>query len=292
MRPIFRLSCGQHGVAFAAGEDPTALWPAVTEALHRLRRADRQLGQHDFVLVKDLATDDEPAATALRAMSYERIDTEPQMCLTLEPGWKTHEDYLKALTTKYRGAARKVLKETEKAGIVAESCVVDPAEGPALHGLYMQVASNANVRLVTLPPEHFPALCAALGPDVRCTVLRRGGQPVAFVTTLRDGDSAAAYFVGFDREVATEAPLYLRLLHAAIADALAMGCRQIAFGRTALEPKARLGARPQPVAVYLRHRVPVMNWLLRALLCGVEAEPAPDRNPFKELGKDLAGAAD
>jgi hypothetical protein len=86
--------------------------------------------------------------------------------------------------------------------------------------------------------------------------------------------------LGVDRRTHT---LYLRLLHASIEDALSLGARRLAFGRTALEPKARLGARPTSTVVYLQHRVPVMNWLLKALLCGVEPEPAPDRNPFKTL---------
>lgn len=274
------LSCGPHGVAAAPGLTPEALWPAVHEALHRLRKAERHTGAHDFVLVKDHCGP-EAEAEPLARMAFEPIETEPQMSLALEPGWRTYEDYLKALTTKYRGAAKKVFKEVAEAGLTVTRGPIDPAEGPALHALYLQVAQAADVRLVCLPPEHFPALSAALGDDCRCTVIRREGRPVAFVTTLRDGDGAAAYFVGFDRAEAERAPLYLRLLHAAIEDAFALGARHVSFGRTALEPKARLGARPVPTRVHLQHRVPVMNWLLRALLCGVEPEPAPDRNPFK-----------
>jgi hypothetical protein len=274
------LSCGPHGVAFAEGESPAELWPAVAEALYRLRKADRQLGQHDFVLVKDLPAGDPETATTLQAFAYEPLETEPQMCLDLQPGWRTHADYLAALNTKYRGAARKVLKDVGEAGLRVTSGAVDSRDAEALHALYMQVLTQADVRLVTLPAAHFPALSEHLGADLRCTVVRRDDEPVAFVVTLRHGETATAYFVGFDREVA--APLYLRLLHAVVEDALALGCRRIEFGRTALEPKARLGARPQPVAVYLRHRVPVMNWLLRALLCNVQPEPAPERSPFKD----------
>lgn len=276
------LSCGPHGVALAADVDPETLWPAVHEALHRLRKAERLHRSHDFVLVKDhFGAHD--AAAPLERLAFKAIETEPQMCLKLEPGWRTHDDYLKALTTKYRGAARKVFKEIAEAGLTITRGPIDPGEAEALHGLYLQVAQAADVRLVCLPAAHFPALSAALGEDLRCTVIRRDGRPVAFVTTLRDGEGAAAYFVGFDRAEAERAPLYLRLLHASIEDALALGARSLAFGRTALEPKARLGALPVETRVHLQHRVPVMNWLLRALVCGVETEPAPDRNPFKTL---------
>src|SRR4030095_10179292 len=41
------LSWGCHGVAFAPGEDVSELWPAVAEALYRIRRADRLLSNTD-----------------------------------------------------------------------------------------------------------------------------------------------------------------------------------------------------------------------------------------------------
>jgi len=70
-------------------------------------------------------------------------------------------------------------------------------------------------------------------------------------------------------------------LHAVIDEAIRLGCRRISFGRTALEPKAGLGAKPQPLWLWARHRVPAMNMLIRRLLRVVPHGEAPDRNPFK-----------
>jgi hypothetical protein len=77
-------------------------------------------------------------------------------------------------------------------------------------------------------------------------------------------------------------PIYLRMLHAGIADAISLGCKRISYGRTALEPKAGLGAKPQTFGILLRHRQPVLNKLIKGLLKGVEHEEAPERNPFKK----------
>jgi hypothetical protein len=107
---------------------------------------------------------------------------------------------------------------------------------------------------------------------------------VGFVTTVRDGATAIAYYIGFDREVAsTGLPIYLRLLHATIADAIAWGCTRLSLGRTALEPKAALGAKPEALSVWLRHRVPAMNWVIRSLLDSVPHDEPPDRSPFKTV---------
>src|SRR5260221_12359955 len=107
------------------------------------------------------------------------------------------------------------------------------------------VHENATVRLVTLPETYLPALARAGGEYFRCTVIRRKDDILGFVTSLRDGDTAIAYFIGFDRAAAADGlPLYLRLLHATIGDAIGGRCRRLSLRRPALEPKAPTGAKP------------------------------------------------
>jgi len=275
------MSWGFHGIAFAAGENPATLWSGVAEALYRIRRAERLLGQTNLVLVKDV-TEREQGLDALRRFSYRPMETEPNMVLTLNPAWRTYDDYLAALDAKYRRNAKEQVKKLTAAGCVVESCSDLTPHAPQIHRLYLEVQRNAAVRLVTLAETYLPQLAVALGDDFRCTVIRRGEEILGFVTTIRDGDAAIAYYIGFDRGAAAEGlPIYLRLLHSTIADAIAWGCKSLSLGRTALEPKAALGAKPEPMSVWLRHRVPAMNWVLRGLLGAVTHEEAPERNPFK-----------
>src|SRR5205814_7549326 len=105
-------------------------------------------------------------------------------------------------------------------------------------------------------------MARALGGDFRCTAVRRADYLHGFVTSLRDRDTAIAYYIGFDRTAAaTGLPIYLRLLHTTIEDAIDSVCRRLSLGRTALEPKAALAAQPEPMQVWLRHRVPPFNWM-------------------------------
>jgi hypothetical protein len=279
------MSWGCHGVAFAPGEDRAALWPAVAEALYRIRRAERLNGETNLAMVKDL-TPAQPEVEALSRFSYRPLVTEPNMVLELDPAWQTYDDYLGALDAKYRRKVKDIAKKLAAAG-----CTVGPvtgdlgAEAARLHELYLAVQGNATVRLVTLPPGFLPAMAAALGDSFRCTAIWRGGEMLGFVTTVRDGDTAIGYYIGFDRAAAAEGlPLYLQMLHATIADAIHWRCRRLSLGRTALEPKAGLGAKPEPMSVWVRHRVPAFNWLLRGVLGAVPHAEAPERNPFKTAG--------
>jgi hypothetical protein len=275
------LSWGMHGVAFAPGEDPAALWPAVAEALYRLRRADKLSGGPGLVMVKDISDGDAEAASALSRFSYRPLETDPDMVLDIPARWRSYEDYLGSLTSKYRRTARQIEKDVEAAGCRVEELTDVGGHAAELHALYMQTHMGARLRLFTLKEEFIPTLAAALGEGMRCTVIRRDDQLLGFVTTVRDGETAVGYYIGFDRAANAEFPVYFRLLQAVVGDAIKLGCRRLSLGRTALEPKARLGARPEPMRVWIRHRVPALNVLVRAMLHTVSHDEAPERNPFK-----------
>ncbi|HEY9401669.1 MAG TPA: GNAT family N-acetyltransferase [Pyrinomonadaceae bacterium] len=275
------LSWGQHGVAFAPGADRLELWPAVAEALYRLRRADRLSGDTDLVMVKDIPDAEAVAAAALARFSYRPLETDPDMVLELSPKWRSYEDYLASLNSKYRKSARQIEKDVEAAGCRVEALEDVAGCAEELHALYMQVHEGARLRLVTLTPEFIPALAATFGDNLRCTVIRRGDEMLGFVTTLKDGETAVGYYIGFARATNAETPIYFRLLQAVVEDAIKLGCRRLSLGRTALEPKARLGARAVPLRVWIRHRIPALNVLVRGLLHAAHHDEAPERNPFK-----------
>jgi predicted N-acyltransferase len=197
--------------------------------------------------------------------------------------WRCYDDYLASLDAKYRKSAKQLAASLEKAGVSLGDIDDLSSYLEPIHALYLQVHHAATIRPVTIPSSHIPALQQALSKDsLRCCGAWQDGRLVGFVITLKSGTTAIGYFIGYDRELAaTGAPLYLALLHRTIAHALELGCERLSLGRTALEPKARLGAKAVSLHLWTRHRVPAMNWLLRAILQGVSHEEAPERNPFK-----------
>ncbi|HEX4946206.1 MAG TPA: GNAT family N-acetyltransferase [Blastocatellia bacterium] len=277
------LSWGMHGVSFAEGVNRADVWPAVAEALYRIRRADRLFGDTDLVMLKDVPPAHATDIDAMKRFSYRELETEPNMVLTIAPAWKSYEDYLASLTSNYRKTARKITKDVEAGGGRVERLTTDEIinNGAVIHDLYCKVHERQKLRLITLSQDFIPSLAATFGDDFRCNVIRRDDQTLGFVTTLKDGDTAVGYYIGFDSAANAEMPIYFRLLQAVIEDAIALGCTRLSLGRTALEPKARLGAKPEPMSVWIRHRIQAMNLVVRGLLQTVSHEEAPERNPFK-----------
>lgn len=277
------LSYGQHGVAFVKGADEKLGWHGVAEVLYRVRQAEKLTGKTHFVMIKDLHEPHTGHANQLTNLSYRYVETEPNMVLALRENWKEHDDYLASLASKYRSSIKNaVFKPLVEAGCTVEQLTDVAASQERLFELYKAVQINADVRPFQLRPEYFSALQKMAGERFRCSVIRREAAILGFLISVADGETAIAYHIGFDRGAGAQLPLYLRLLHAGISDAISMGCRQISYGRTALEPKATLGAKPQAFGILLRHRQPVLNKLMKRLLLGIEHDDAPDRDPFKK----------
>jgi predicted N-acyltransferase len=285
------LTFGQHGLAMAPDADAAHVWHGVAEVLYRVRQADKLRESTHFVMVKDIGPAHAPGARQLENLSYRYVETEPNMVLALEPAWRTHEDYLASLASKYRSAVKNaVMKPIDEAGVQ----LIELAEHHADIGtrlaqyrdrmfeLYCAVQANAAFRPFMLRPHYFEALARAAGAGFRCAALMKGDTMLGFLVSVKDGDTSVAHHIGFDRDAAETLPLYLRLLHAGIAHGIALGAKRISFGRTALAPKVALGAKPETFAVLVRHRQPVVNKLIKAALLGVEHEEAPERDPFKK----------
>ena len=278
------LTFGQHGIAFAKDVDQKLAWHGVAEVLYRVRQAEKLAGKTHFVMIKDLHTPYREHAAHLENLSYRYVETEPNMVLALHPDWKNHDDYLGSLASKYRGNVRNgVLKVMDEGACSMEQVSDMAAVQDQIHALYKEVQVNAGVRLFELVPEYFAMLQQAAGDGFRCSVISQQGKMLGFLISVADGQTSVAYHIGFDRAAAAAGlPIYLRLLHAGIADAISMGCKEISYGRTALEPKAALGAKPQTFGILVRHRQPVLNKMMKRLLTGIEHEEAPERSPFKK----------
>ncbi|HEX4330378.1 MAG TPA: GNAT family N-acetyltransferase [Burkholderiales bacterium] len=283
------LSYGFHAAAFAAGTPPETVWPAIAEVLYRVRRAEKLSGQTNFVLIKDLTAPELKSSRILEKFSFHAVQTEPNMMLELNPAWKNHEGYLAGMASKYRSAVKnQILKPIEEAGCTLVVVKDVGAVAARLQALYLEVHQNAGLRPVTLPEAYWPALAAAAGNRLRVIALMQGDAMLGFIGCLKDGNTGVAYHIGFDRAASAGLPIYLRLLHAAIEHLIAMGAARVSLGRTALEPKARLGAKPQPMSVWMRHQQPLINQVTRRLLGFAQHDEAPEVSPFKKEKEKVA----
>jgi len=277
------LSSGRDGIAIAEGVDHSLAYRAVGEALYRVRRAEKLNGHTNLVMVKDFVHDAVDESRDLEGLSYRLMEGGASMVLEVESSWRTHDDYLASMVSKYRSAVkRKIFAPITDAGCRVVRLRPEEVERHAsrMQELHLAVQDNAKVRPVTVSERYWPEMARLDGCVVNAVL--RGDEVLGFLLVQVDASGAHAAQIGFDREAAKTLPLYLRLLHTAVETGLQQKCSRVVLGRTALEPKARMGAKPEPTFMWVRHRVPVVNALTRGLVDLVRHEPAPDIDPFKQ----------
>jgi hypothetical protein len=239
--------------------------------------------QPDGVLVKDFDQRQLDALQpALAAQGYATCAFQPNMVLPLRPEWTSFEDYLAAMSSKYRVRARRAFK---KAAQVA--CVELDEENirrhlPQLHELYASVAASSEFNLIDLPTDYFLRLKNALPDEFRLFAYFREQTLIGFFTTLRNGTELEAHFMGFQAAENRERQLYLNMLYEIVRLAIEEEkASKVSFARTAMEIKSSVGAVPEQAYCGIRHFSRPVNRIV-PLLVDYLAPPSDwrQRRPF------------
>jgi len=206
---------------------------------------------------------------ALQATGFHPLSFQPNMVLPLDNAWKTADDYLEAMTSKYRVRARRAFRKADDLEFRELSLPEIEWNAHQLAELYQEVVLSSGFSLATAGADYFPGLKAALGSAYRVVGVYRAGELIAFYSTIHNGKRLEAHFIGFRQVCNKDCQLYLNMLYRMVSDGIRMRVSEIIFARTALEIKSSVGAVARPAHVYMAHISPVLNrflpWAVRWL---------------------------
>jgi hypothetical protein len=287
------LLTGEHGFYFDYNHiSPEKSAALLEEALEKVAgNADRSGERMPVILVKDVVPAHQRQRQNLVQKGYIEFRIQPNMVLHLS--FPTFDDYLGAMSTKYRTRAKRAFKKA--AGIEKRELTLDEIqrELPRMYALYREIANNAGFNMVDLNEHYLLALKRDMPEHFRMFGYYREGKLVAFFTTIQNGSELEAHFLGYDKEHNHDLQLYLNILYDIVRIGIESGCRNVVFARTALEIKSSVGAVPHDLCCYLRHRNPVVNRFTGKLLDYLKpVEEWLPRHPFKsdvELEEALVG---
>lgn len=276
------LVSGEHGFAIARGVDPRHAFHGLADATYRLRRAEKLHGGIASVLIKDFGDPSRVHADELQRFGYHPLQVDPNMALAIDPGWRSFDDYLRALSAKYRRKVKDVRKRA--AGLRCErlDAAAVARDAAALHRLYLAVHEKSQLRLANPGADYFPELAAALGDDAVVRAWSLDGTTVGCSVALGGHGELEAHMVGLDYDVNVEHGVYQSALYQFVDDAIARGARELSMGRTALEIKSAVGATARPMTCYLRHANPVGNRIMRPLVAQIGPTPWSSHHPFRD----------
>jgi len=259
------LATGCHGYHFRAPLPASDSAPSlISGALKMLSR--REPFRASVTGLKDLPQLAPQTARQWEKYGFHSFQFQPAMVVDVDPSWRGLEDYLSALSSKYRIRARRAFRKAGR--IVTRKLTTDEMrrERATLHALYRQVADKAGFNLLYLPPEYWEILQQRLPEQFRLYGHYLGDRLVGFHTSIRNGSTLEAHYLGFDDEINRQTQLYLNILYQLIEEGIELGVRRLHLARTALEIKSSVGAHPHALCVLLRRRHPILNRLLPFLV--------------------------
>lgn len=279
------------GNVFITGDQGQCWHPSVAGARRArvMQRVVDRMVHHDpdlsATLITDLSEADRRGLDPLTHQGFRPFEVEPDMVLDIPRQWASFDDYLGAMTSKYRVRARKTLRESGH--LEVSDLNVDGVRhaNPRLMELYEAIIGEADFHLARINHDYLPAMKAAFPDRFRVWSYSLKGRVVGFISGFLDGDTLHAHLVGIDYDVNKQHHVYRRILLDLVRLGIEAGMRQVHFGRTAGGIKTSYGAHPVPVHAMLRHHQPLSNLSVKALTRYLKPEPFTVRHPFK------AGAA-
>jgi hypothetical protein len=270
---------GPFGLYFKDGlsaDEKSKLWSLV------LREADAVNGPYSIVMVKEFPEAFKSTVELLRKESYRRVPSLPIMVMPIDSGWKTFDDYLQAMASKYRIRAKAARKKGVK--LQRESWDADTihAHLEQIDQLYKNVFDKARFRLFKMRPAYFETMKRKLGDRLHFNAYLIDGNLVGFSTFVQHDNQGDAHLIGLDYDANKKYYLYQNILYDYVEQAVKLGLSKLDLGRTAMEIKSTIGAIPEEHQVLVKMRNPILNGISCMLMENSSPKPWVQRHPFKE----------
>ena len=276
------FSTGEHGFAFLPEANPDKALDALVDAVNALFDTIDRQEKVTGVLFKEFYSGSLKDLKHLKSEGFSEFATEPNLTLEMDPNWKTWEDYLEDLNSKYRVKANRAYSKSENLSARPLSLEEIKTHKIRIFELYEEVCSRAEYRLGRLNPEVFLSLKELLGDKFIMDGYFLGDKLVGFLSGFLSENLLETHMVGIDYAANQDNSIYPRMLCDYIRYGITHQVKEISFGRTAGEIKSTIGARPESLKCYFRHRSTASNQFLKILARYIKPSGFPLREPFKK----------
>ena len=274
---------GQNAWAFSTNIDVKILQNEVLNAMETLKEQFKASGKKVHISsIKDFEMEENETFHPAIKKDYFQFSTQPNMVFTILENWKTEQDYIAALSKKYRDQykrARKKADGIEKRKLGLTEIIALEEE---IYNLYYHVAKNAPFNTFFLAKNHFRVFKEILKDKFLFYGYFIDNKLIGFNTLIKNGTAMDTYFLGYDDSIQKEKMLYLNMLYDMIAYSINKGFKEIVFARTALEIKSSVGAKPIEVYGFIKHESKLIDKCTQTIFNYLEPKTDwQERNPFK-----------
>lgn len=269
---------GEYGTFLREGEEKIETFKALAKGIKVLTKRLKPL---HALFVKDFLNESLYITEKLSDFDYVPMQVEPNMIIHLKPKWESFEDYKAALKSKYRVKANKADSKSD----VLETKLFSDADIKThqnqLQLLYHNTIANADFNAQVLNLETYSYLKARFKKDFIVKGYFHENKLVGFLTAMKNQDNLDAHFIGIDYTKNRDLGIYPRILNDYVRLGIETKAKRINLGRTASEIKSTLGAVPETLTCYFKHRRKTINWFVKPFIKNVTIKTFKQHQPFK-----------
>lgn len=290
LKPIKLLVCGnifvsgEHGIFIKENQNKQQVVKRLAKAITRLTAENKEfIKDISIYLIKDFIKESLNITDELHDSSYYSFNVEPNMVLSIDQNWNHFQDYLDTMKTKFRVKAKRALKLSND--LAVKDATVDSLRSilPEITNLYKKVASKADFNLGDFDLQTYVSLKDKLTESYIIKTYWYQDKLVGFMSGMLINKSLDAHFVGIDYRLNKRLAIYQRMLYDYVQIAIDNKIRTVNFGRTSSEIKSSIGAVPQELTCYIRHKKSITNKFLKPFLNYIEPKPFKQKKPFKKV---------
>ena len=270
---------GEYGTFLKKDENKDDRFHELATALRTLMKQTKRL---HAVFVKDFQEASLPITDQLKTFGYAPMNVEPNMIIALSPEWRSFDDYKDALKSKYRVKANKA--DSKSKDLVAKEFSAEKIAHytDQLQALYENTIANANFNAQILNLNTYTKLKEAFGDQFIVKGYFLKDQLVGFLSAMQNQENLDAHFIGLDYSLNKNYAIYPRILNDYVRLGILHQKKYINLGRTASEIKSTLGAKPQDLTCYIRHKRSFLNSLMKPFIKNIKIKDFKEHEPFKE----------
>lgn len=264
-----------HSISVRPGEPRALLIRLLGRAVADIARRERSR----LVVFRDFLDAERVDADALLDEGYNRAANMPLARIRVR--WKTYEDYLNAMRSRYRKDLRRRLERVERGGQRALR-LTDFADRAALWAeqvatMYDRSKSFKRERIAARYYEQIERMPVA---SRMVLAAERDGHTVAHGLVLFDDAHTIATYFG--RDAGPPGNEWFHLLNEVIRVGIERGSEYICLGLGSYDAKSLVGADFEPLHCYARSTLGWVNWVMRKVPDRMARPEARARRIFRD----------
>lgn len=269
---------GEYGTFLKQDRDKIETFTAIAKGVRKLTKATKKL---HGIFVKDFKQTSLHITDNLKAFDYASMQVEPNMIIYLKPEWRSFDEYKNALKSKYRVKANKAdsTSSSLEAKIFSEQDVLNYKN--ELQELYENTIANANFNAQVLDLNTYIHLKGIFRDKFIVKGYFLDNKLVGFLSAMVNQKNLDAHFIGLNYNLNKTYAIYPRILNDYVRLGIEYNSEKINLGRTASEIKSTLGAVPEPLMCYFKHKHSLINHFIKPMVNNIQIKTFKQHHPFK-----------